>query len=365
MLRFVPLLAFALAACASGAPLRPRPAIETLEHPVGMITRDYVDTERRNWEGTGPRPLRTAVWYPASATAAMTESVSVGLFEGGLVAPSAPVAPQRSRYPLVVLSHGTGGSAFQMMWLGRFLASRGFIVAAVNHHGNTGSEPQRRAEGFLLYWERARDLSRVLDRVLADDFLGPRIDRARIGAAGFSLGGFTVLLAGGARFSSAQYDAFCASPGRDYTCEPQPEHPTAHAEFARLRNDPVVAESLRRSGESYRDARIKAVFAIAPALGSGLAEHSLRALRLPVRIVVGDADVTTPAATNAARIAGQVPGSHLDVLAGVTHYTFLNTCSARGVEVLDLCRERASVDRRATHRRVGELALDFFRTSLD
>src|SRR5687768_7793387 len=123
MLRFVPLLAFALAACASGAPLPPRPAIETPEHHVGMITRDYVDTERRNWEGTGPRPLRTSVWYPASASAAMTESVSVGLFEGGLVAPSAPIASQRIHYPLIILSHGTGGSAFQMMWLGRFLAS--------------------------------------------------------------------------------------------------------------------------------------------------------------------------------------------------------------------------------------------------
>jgi len=331
-----------------------------------MITRDYVDPARENWERTGPRPLRTALWYPAPRSAIMSESVTAGLFEGGIVAPGAPIAPDRSRYPLIILSHGTGGSAVQMMWLGRFLAARGFVVAAVNHHGNTSAEPQRRAQGFLLYWERARDLSRVLDRILADEVFGPRIDGARIGAAGFSLGGFTVLLTAGARFSSARYAAFCASPQRDFTCEPQPEHPTAHAEFARLREtDPIVRESLQHADELYRDDRIRAVFVIAPALGSGLTERSLRSVRVPVELVVGDADVTTPMATNAVHVTGLIPDSRLEVLPGVSHYTFLNPCSARGVEVLDLCRDLASVDRAAIHRKVGEMAWRFFRTSLD
>ena len=85
-----------------------------------------------------------------------------------------------------------------MMWLGHYLAARGYIVAAVNHHGNTAAEKQRAAQGFLLYWERAKDLTVVLDKLFADPFFGPRIDRDRIGAAGFSLGGYTVIsVAGG------------------------------------------------------------------------------------------------------------------------------------------------------------------------
>jgi predicted dienelactone hydrolase len=87
-------------------------------------------------------------------------------------------------------------------------------------------------------------------------------------------------------------------------------------------------------------------------------------LRIPVQIVVGDADVTTPMGTNAARVAALIPGSKLERLPAVTHYTFLNPCSARGVEVLDLCRDPAPVDRAAIHRVVGEMALRFFRTSL-
>ncbi len=52
--------------------------------------------------------------------------------------------------------------------------------------------------GFTLWWLRARDLSAVIDGMLADATFGPRIDVSRIGAAGHSLGGYTVLaLAGG------------------------------------------------------------------------------------------------------------------------------------------------------------------------
>lgn len=354
-----------MAACAPSSRVAPPEMAAADELRVGMITRDYVDDGRRNWDGTGPRPLRTAIWYPATDSAEMTESVTAGLFEGGVVAPGAPIVPHKAQYPLIVLSHGTGGSAVQMMWLGRYLASRGFIVAAVNHHGNTGSEPQRRAQGFLLYWERARDLARVTDRLLADETFGARIDRRRIGAAGFSLGGFTVLLVGGARFSRAQYDAFCASEQRDFTCEPQPEYPTAHAEFALLQDtDEMVRDSLSRSDDSYRDPRIRAVFAIAPAIGSGLTETSLAAIEVPVELVVGDGDLVTPMATNAARIARLVPGARLTTLPGVTHYTFLNRCSDRGVQILDLCRDPAPVNRATIHRQVGDMAVRFFRHSL-
>jgi predicted dienelactone hydrolase len=91
---------------------------------------------------------------------------------------------------LIVLSHGTGGSAQMMAWLGRALASRGYIAAAVNHPGNNALE-EYTAEGFLIWWERARDLTSVIDMLVGDSQFGRLIDRSRIGAAGFSLGGYT------------------------------------------------------------------------------------------------------------------------------------------------------------------------------
>jgi len=102
----------------------------------------------------------------------------------------------------VLLSHGTGGSAVQMAWLGMELARHGYIAVAVNHPGNNATEPYT-AEGFALWWERATDLSEVLDGMLADATFGARIDARRVGAAGFSMGGYTVLELAGARNESA------------------------------------------------------------------------------------------------------------------------------------------------------------------
>ena len=349
------------------------PASAQTTFKVGMVTRDFTDEHRRNWQGTAARPLRTAIWYPTSATTIKEETIFGGppdkeVFAPVTVASGASVSNAQQKYPLVLLSHGTGGSAVQMMWLGYYLASRGYIAAAVNHHGNTAAERQPAAPGFLLYWERARDLSVLLDKLLADPLVGPHIDRDRIGAAGFSLGGYTVISIAGGQFSQRQFDSFCASPQKDYTCEPQPEFPDAPKLFAELRKtDPpttesmLVEESLRHAGDSYRDPRIKRVFVIAPALGGGFTKAGLSKIRIPVFIVVGQADKVAPLATNAQRYARSIKGAKLTVLPGeVGHYTFLAECNAHGRSVLDICRDAASTDRAQVHQQVAQLAYEFF-----
>jgi predicted dienelactone hydrolase len=252
------------------------------------------------------------------------------------------------------------------MWLGHHLASRGYIVAALSHHGNTGAEPRMSPQGFLLYWERARDLSVALDSLLTDTLFASRIDTTRIGAAGFSLGGYTVLAAAGARFDPDRYDAFCASSERDFTCEPQLEFPEAPAQFAELRKtDRLVRESLARARRSYRDPRIKAVLAIAPALGGGFDAEDVHDIAVPVRIVVGSADSITPPATNAARYASLIRGAELTIFREAAgHYTFLALCTERGKSILALCRDAPGVDRALMHERVRAIALEHFGKSL-
>jgi len=343
-----------------GAVAKPAPSL------AGMITRQFVDDGRTAWRSTDPRPLRTAIWYPIDE-APQQETIFGGAAEGRIfvpfeVAPGAPISSRAEKYPLVILSHGTGGSAVMLMWLGSHLAANGYIAAAVNHHGNTAAEKEMAPQGFLLYWERARDLSVVVDRMLADPLFGNRIDRGRIGAAGFSLGGYTVIAAAGGRFNQRAFDAFCRSPQRDFTCEPQPELPEAPVRFEALKKtDPVVRESLRRSGDSHRDPRIRAVFAIAPALGGGFTKKELRDVRVPVAIVVGAADAITPSATNAARYAKLIRGAKLTILLGnVGHYAFLHRCTPRGKEVDPICRDGQGVDRTAVQFTVSDMALRFF-----
>jgi predicted dienelactone hydrolase len=159
----------------------------------GAVTRNYSDASRMNWSRTGPRPLVTAIWYPVDKT---DDEVGAGTASGDpMFAPvprmieGAPLSSYATRYPLILISHGTGGSALGMLLLGHFLASHGYIVVAVNHHGNTGAEAQPDARGYVLWWERAKDLSAVLDRVLTDPVFGPHIDLDKIGAAGFRSAG--------------------------------------------------------------------------------------------------------------------------------------------------------------------------------
>ena len=334
---------------------------------VGMVTRNFTDDKRMNWQGTAPRPLRTAIWYPAVPTATKEETIFGGapekqVFTPVTVAPDADISQTVTKYPLVLLSHGTGGSAVQMMWLGYYLAARGYIVAAVNHHGNTAAEQPHTAQGFLLFWERAKDLSAVLDKLLADPVFGRHIDKSRIGAAGFSLGGYTVISVAGGVFSPQAFETFCRSPERDFTCEPQPEFPEAPGLFAELKKtNRVVQESLRHAGDSYRDKRIKRVFAIAPALGGGFTKTGLTGIVIPVHIVIGQADKVTPLATNAQRYSNLIKGAKLTILPGeVGHYTFLAECTTHGKAVLDLCRDADTVNRTEVHRQVAQLAFEFF-----
>ena len=79
-----------------------------------------------------------------------------------------------------------------------------FIALAVNHHGNTGLEVYR-AEGFLCLWERARDLSVLLDVMESDREFAGRLDMDRVFVGGFSAGAYTAMALLGAITVSSRF----------------------------------------------------------------------------------------------------------------------------------------------------------------
>jgi predicted dienelactone hydrolase len=192
------------------------------------------------------------------------------------------------------------------------------------------------------------------------------IDASRIGAAGFSLGGYTVVALGGGIYDPKQMTAFCQSKQRDFTCEPQQEFPDAEKQFAVLaKTDSRTQESLRRASDSYRDSRVRAVFAMAPVLASGFTATSLRRIGVPVEIVVGDADRVAPAATNASLFGKRIPRAKVSVLpGGIGHYTFLAECTDFGIQEVPICKDEAGVDRANVHEQVARQAGRFFDNAL-
>jgi predicted dienelactone hydrolase len=335
---------------------------------VGESSRVFNPSHARNWRGAKTEALVTTIWYPvvrADEKGVVERPQSMGapmaIFKAGSAAVDAPIAALPSKLPLVMLSHGTGGSAMQMAWLGTALAQHGYIAVAVNHPGNNGLEPYT-AEGFALWWERATDISDVIDALMKDPEFGPRVDAARIGAAGFSIGGYTVLELAGARSTQADFLA---------ACDAEPTLPTCRVPEMKDFGSPkdttaqVVAsssESLARDGASYRDPRIRAVFAVAPAVGQAFRADAFREVSIPVAMVVGAADPIAPPAVNAAKFKKLMPQSELTILpGGVGHYTFLDTCTDAGKAKLGVyCADAVGVDRDKVHAIVSGLAVKFF-----
>jgi predicted dienelactone hydrolase len=363
----VVVLSMLAVSCGMFAEKRPKTEPVADAH-VGVATRVFKPVAQRDWRG-GKHELDVTVWYPAAVKAVDTPQwigpPNAPLFSKGTAAPNAALEPSLRKLPLIVLSHGTGGSAGQMAWLGTALARAGFIAAAVNHPGNNGSEPYT-AQGFMLWWERATDLSEVIDGMLADTEFGSRIDADRIGAAGFSIGGYAVMeLAGGRTDVSVLYDECKEHADLAWCHVPEMKTMGTTGEMlAAVRKTSGI--SLARSGESYRDDRVHAVFAIAPAVEEVLTPESLKAIRVPVEVVVGNADPIAPARFNADYLRAHVRGLRETVLPGeVVHYTFLDTCTPAAKQTLGVyCDDAAGVDRDAVHAQVAGMAVGFFRRQL-
>lgn len=332
-------------------------------HPVGFSLRQFAAPADYNWRQSKDETLSGIVWYPADVTAGEEKDQYIGppnapLFYAGRAAKDATLAPAFGKFSLIALSHGTGGSATQMAWLGTYLAARGYIVVAVNHPGNNAVTGYT-VPGFIEGWERAKDISTAIAGMLADPRFGPKIDPNRIGAAGFSYGGYTMMELAGATTDTNRLLAWCDQ--HKGACNP-PEMPDLMEKFRALKQQPDVQQSLQHAGESYRDPRIRAVFAIAPAVSHAFTPESLPKITIPVEIVAGDADHIAPPADNAQFFAANIRNAKLTILpGGVGHYTFLDVGTETGKKQLpQLFVDNPGVDREAVHNQVGEMAAAFF-----
>ena len=332
---------------------------------VGRTHKLFFDDTRSSWLGEGQRPLAATIWYPATRTSEETDW-NIAIFKAGRSALNAELALAPKKFPLVVLSHGTGGAAFQLSWLAERLVQSGFIVLAVNHHGNTGAEESLLLEGFTLWWERAEDISATIDHLLKEPTFGHRIDQTKMGALGFSLGGYSVLSIAGGITDRAQWREFCSEHLANPICELPPEAGVSIAGLEeKIASNPSIQNSFSRSARLFQDKRIKAVYSIAPVLGPALTKESLSKISIPIKIVVGANDDQAIAKYNAEHIANNIPNANLQILQGVSHYTFLAPCTLKGnLLVKDLCSEAKGTKRTEVHKKIGLDAASFFMDAL-
>ncbi|WP_374950861.1 alpha/beta hydrolase family protein [Mucilaginibacter sp.] len=317
---------------------------------IGEQTFKFNDTARK-------RPLTTEVWYPTS------DARTKPALKEGFPFVHEPTVRNGSlplqKHPLIMLSHGTGGGRLTMEWLADMLVKQGFIVAAVDHWGNT--HDNKIAINFVTPWQRAQDISFVLTQLLNDKQLSKVIDKDRIGAAGFSIGGYTVIALAGAKLDLDALDQYSHTPGgiKEMTIPEFPNLPTTI-------NDDEIKASFAKS-PPLKDSRIKSVFTICPAVGQGFTKRDqFKDGNIPLYIVGAQSDSITPVKTNAAHYHKLMPRSKLYIVPGKAgHYVFLNEAlgdlKKNGGMIFN---DGPDVDRHAIHDKVGAMAVRFFGETL-
>ena len=316
------------------------------------------DAEHRN-------QLRITVWYPAPDTAE-ERSLDLGppdrpLFLVGSAAPDAPFVDVRRR-PVILFSHGFGGTARMMGWFTTNLARAGFVVVAVDHPGNNGADKMT-APGAIMFWDRPEDLKVALAAVRNDPAIAPHLDMRRVGVAGFSAGGFAALAAAGAQVDPDRFLAFCKGHPDDGVCKPQKEFPLSLDAAFKALEAPELAAELAHAKDDHTIPEVRAAFAIAPAIVQAFDPASLAAMKTPVAIILGDADPVAPPHTNGGVAARAIPGAELKVLGSVGHYDFLSVCTPAAMVSVPLCGD-LKASQVKTHEAALQMAFAFFAKTL-
>ena len=192
------------------------PSLPAADAPqLAAIGSDAVGLQRTTVTVPGTaRTLAIMVWYPARPGGTpetyrrhlvTADGPPLDLTTDGIAV--ADAAPLLGRFPLVVISHGFGGWAGGMTYLAENLATKGYVVASIDHDdgqgGSGGAEGRLRVAGSIV--NRARDQEAVIAALSAraadpKDPVGRRIDAGNIAVIGYSMGGFGVLATAGAPY---------------------------------------------------------------------------------------------------------------------------------------------------------------------
>ncbi|MDR5816959.1 dienelactone hydrolase [Caballeronia sp. LZ033] len=287
-------------------------------------------------DANGPA-LHAAVWTPC---AEQPEPIEVGttLLQG---TKNCPVAGDH--LPLVVISHGHGGSRLGHHDLAEKLADSGFIVAAISHPGDTSSDMSRASEPSEFV-ERPMDIKRLIDYMLDASPEASKINARGIGFFGFSRGGYTGLVLAGGVPDFQHADIPC--PDELPVCE-------------------TIREGKLPPQHWIRDPRIK-TFVLADPLDAFPTATTVQDINAPIQLWASEygGDGVLPETTPAlSKLLPRTTEYHL--VAGAGHFAFLAPCAPKQAARLPrLCVDEGGFDRVAFHARLNEAVLQFFRTQL-
>jgi predicted dienelactone hydrolase len=303
-----------------------------LGSPAGAAGIQLLDSDPR---------LTGAIWYPCAGEPKHVElgSLAVAVDYGLMGVRDCPVTG--AKLPLIIFSHGTTG------WFGGHhdtavaLADAGFVVAAINHSGDSARDSSR-SEDLSVFASRPADMVRLVDFLLRDWKDKAVVDSDRIGFFGFSKGGYTGLALIGATPDFARVARGC-------------------------RETTGLCAQLR-SGETPsppNDPRIRAAVIADPPSGF-FTQDNLAAIKIPLQFWRAELGGSAVDPQGTARVARSLPGKPDVRTAPAGHFVFLAPCSPQlAAAIPRICSDvPAGFDRAAFHREFNASLIQFFREYL-
>jgi predicted dienelactone hydrolase len=288
------------------------------------------------------RPLPIRIWYPTRSTNP-NELAGSGL-------------------PLVVMSHGSGGSHTGHADTAAALAEAGFVVVAAQHTGDNYRDESYVRSGRQLV-ERTRHIVRVIDFMLDQWPESERINPERIGMFGFSAGGFTALVTAGGKPDLSKTASHCRRRPEAWDC------------LYLKRNGFDVNNPPSGSLPALwtHDARVKAAVIAAPAVGFAFDPSGLQAVTVPIQLWEAEHDsIVEDSASVVRRSLPQPPEYHY--VQGAAHVDFLMPCDwkmtamitlMRLFGTMDICAESDGLNREDFHSEFNRSVVEFFETTLN
>lgn len=290
-LLFSPLL-FSQSAFIYGDPLPDAPVLSARgPYSVGvqtltLVNKDQVDiiNSKDGNTVTYDRDLKVEVWYPASLKSGEEELVTYDEVMGTANDPKRPLIPftfegraargtslikEESKFPLIVVSHGYVGSRLLLTYLTENLASKGYIVVAIDHKESTFRDAGAFTSTLL---NRAQDIHFVVKEMCNVEPFRAQMDTENIGIIGYSMGGYGALNVGGAGYSEGL--------GKF---------------FGQMTGGSKAIDVLKNGNEAHTNAfnpKIKAIVAFAPwGMSRGIWDkEGLLGLKVPTFFIAGSED---------------------------------------------------------------------------
>jgi len=296
----------------------------TLAQAAGLLGIDIpADAE-------GPS-IHGVIWYPCAEP---PQEFRVDIF----ILPAVPGCPPAGDHlPLIAFSHGQGAGLLINHDTAETLADNGFIVAAINHPGDTAQDLSHTDDlsGFV---ERPTDIKRLIYFMIGASPFAARIDQDSIGFFGYSRGAYAGLVLIGANPDWAGAASNYCQQSKLLLCQQilagkYPSQPLTH------------------------DPRIKAAVIVDPWVRFFSAE-SLAPINAPVQLWASELGGSGVLLRDIAALDANLPAKHeYHVVPNADHEAFCAPFQAG----LKICEDPPGFDRVAFHKEFNAAVLAFFK----